>query len=105
MTIEQVGEIPAFRIRYQGEEVTVDHRTFTLGERRRSRRALVELTEADDLSPDFVDQLAALAWVVLTRSQPELSISDLFEQVDLGDIADGEVLTGETPEDESDPEA
>ena len=47
MTIEQVGVIPAFRIRYQGEEVTVDHRTFTLGERRRSRRALVELTEGE----------------------------------------------------------
>lgn len=105
MPIGQVGVIPAFKIRHKGDEVIVDHRTFTLAERRKSRKALLELAQDDELAPDYTDQLASLAFVVLTRTDPQLTIFDLYDQLDTADIADGDLIDGEAPQEADDPEA
>lgn len=102
---QQIPVVPPFRVRVNGDEVVVDHRTFTLAERRASRRALIDIATTDDLVPDFADELAALVWIVLRRSDPDLTIGDVFESIDLGDVADREAIDGEADEDGTDPEA
>jgi hypothetical protein len=105
VALEQVKVVPPFKVVVNGQELVVDHRSFTLAERRSSRKALAELTQADGLIPDETDVLAALVWVVLHRASPELTLADVFESMPVGDLLDGEELDGEATEDASDPEA
>lgn len=101
-----VQTVDPFRVRVNGAEVEVDHRTFTLAERRASRAAVLKLTEGDDLVPDETDALAALVWVVLRRSDPELAFADVLDSLTLGDLADAEPVDAADLEDrDDDPEA
>ncbi len=101
-----VQTVDPFRVRVNGEEVEVDHRTFTLAERRASRAAALKLSTGDDLAPDEVDAIAALVWVVLRRSTPELPFEDVLSSMTLGDLADAEPLGIDDLEDRDDnPEA
>ena len=52
-----VQAVDPFRVNVNGEAVEVDHRTFTLAERRASRVAVLKMTEGDDLVPDEADAL------------------------------------------------
>jgi hypothetical protein len=101
-----VQTVDPFRVRVDGNEVEVDHRTFTLAERRASRAAVLKLSDGDDLVPDEADALAALVWVVLRRSQPELDFGDVLESLTLGDLADAEpVQAADLQDRDDDPEA
>lgn len=102
---QDVRVVPPFKVLVNGDEVVVDHRTFTLAERRASRRALVDIAADDDLLPDEADVLASLVWVVLRRSDPTLSVGDVFEALDVGALADREVIDGEPSQEANDPEA
>jgi len=101
-----VQTVDPFRVKVNGEEVEVDHRTFTLAERRASRTAVLKLSDGDDLAPDEADALAALVWVVLRRSTPDLPFEDVLESLTIGDLADAEPLSVDDIEDRDDnPEA
>lgn len=86
----KIGVLPPFRAKVDGAEVLVDHRTFTMRERRMSRAALLPLIVEDGLQPDEADQMAALLWVVLHRDDPELSFLDVYDSLDVGSLADAE---------------
>ena len=101
-----VQTVDPFRVRVNGAEVEVDHRTFTLAERRASRAAVLALSGDDDHVPDEADALAALVWVVLRRSTPDLAFADVFDSLTLGDLADDEpVDVADLQDRDDDPEA
>jgi hypothetical protein len=101
-----VQTVDPFRVRVDGVEVEVDHRTFTLAERRASRAAVLQLSDGNDLAPDEADALGALVWVVLRRSTPELTFEEVLESLTLGDLADAEpVNVAELEDRDDDPEA
>ena len=101
-----VQAVDPFRVQVNGEEVEVDHRTFTLAERRASRAAVLKMTEGDDLVPDEADALAALVWVVLRRSDHELAFETVLESLTVGDLADAEpVMAADLQDRDDDPEA
>ena len=101
-----VQAVDPFRVNVNGEVVEVDHRTFTLAERRASRVAVLKMTEGDDLVPDEADALAALVWVVLRRSDPDLTVDDVLGSLTLGDLEAAEPVTADELTDrDGDPEA
>lgn len=101
-----VQTVDPFRVRVDGVDVAVDHRTFTLAERRASRAAVLALTDGDDLQPDEADALGALVWIVLRRSTPDLTFAEVLESLTVGDLADAEPLNVAELEDrDDDPEA
>ena len=101
-----VQTVDPFRVKVNGKELEVDHRTFTLAERRASRSAVLKMTEGDDLVPDEADALAALVWVVLRRSDADLTVEDVLGSLTLGDLADAEpVMADQLTDRDDDPEA
>lgn len=101
-----VQAVDPFRVSVNGQEVEVDHRTFTLAERRASRAAVLKMTEGDDLVPDEADALAALVWVVLRRSDADLAFESVLESLTVGDLADAEpVMAADLQDRDDDPEA
>ena len=104
--MSMVQTVDPFRVRVNGEDVEVDHRTFTLAERRASRLAVLKMSESDELVPDEADALAALVWVVLRRSDADLTVDAVLESLTLGDLADAEpVMADELNDRDDDPEA
>lgn len=100
-----VQAVDPFRVQVNGEAVEVDHRTFTLAERRASRAAVLKLVDGDDLVPDEADALAALVWVVLRRSDADLEFETVLESLTVGDLADAEpVLVEDLQDRDDDPE-
>lgn len=101
-----VQKVDPFRVKVDGEDVEVDHGTFTLVERRAARVAVRQLSDGDDLAPDEADALAALVWVVLRRSTPELAFADVLESLTINDLADAEPVGVQDLQDrDDDPEA
>lgn len=100
----KIGVLDPFRAIVDGEEVLVDHRTFTMRERRESRVALAKLTAEDGLLADEGDVMAALLWVVLRRSSPELTFAEIVDSLELGTLASAEAAQN-AEADTSDPEA
>jgi hypothetical protein len=103
--VSLVTAVDPFVVRVNDVEVEVDHRTFTLGERRASRAALLAMSGDDDLAPDEMDALGALVWVVLRRSDPALALSDVVDSLTVGDLADARILDpAELGDKDDDPE-
>jgi hypothetical protein len=64
------------------------------------------MSESDELVPDEADALAALVWVVLRRSDADLTVDAVLESLTLGDLADAEpVMADELNDRDDDPEA
>jgi hypothetical protein len=104
--VSLVTAVDPFVVRVNDVEVEVDHRTFTLGERRASRAALLAMSGDDDLAPDEMDALGALVWVVLRRSQPDLTLGDVVDSLTIGDLVDARTLDPAALTDkDDDPEA
>ena len=101
-----VNVVDPFIVKVDGSEVEVDQRSFTLAERRRSRSALLGMSNDDELAPDEADAVAALVWTVLRRSDPELTLEAVCESMTVGDLAGARVVPAEELEDrDDDPEA
>ena len=102
----QIGVLPPFEIAANGTIILVDHASFTLNERRMSRVALTELQATDNLIVDTADVVAALIWVVLRRTQPDIEFSEVYDGLTLGAVAEAVAAPSDphpTPE-ASDPE-
>ena len=101
-----IRTVEPFRVIVNGDTVEVDQRTFTLAERRASRVALLAQSNDDDLAPDETDAIAALVWVTLKRSQPELTLEDICDSLTVGDLVDAETIKADDLTDrDDDPEA
>lgn len=85
----RLGVLPAFTAKVNGEDVRVDHRTFTMRERRQSRMVLLENLN-DGLVIDEGDTMAALLWVVLNRGDEAVGFDEIFDTLELGALADAE---------------
>lgn len=101
--MELVRTVDPFEVAVDGVAVVVDHRTFTLAERRASRAALLDLSGGDQVAADEVDALAALVWTVLRRSDPTLTLVAVCESITLGDLAEARPVSDDVDKDD-DPE-
>lgn len=85
-TLEAQGratpEMQAIRIRVNGEEVIVDPMTLTGRERQLIRGALAKL----DVEADANDGMFAAIWVVLRRTDSELTFDEVLDSVTMGDL-------------------
>jgi hypothetical protein len=101
--LKQLSVLPPFTVKVNGDELLVDSRTFTMKEHRLRRRELTRISVEDDLVPDDADIMAASIWVVLRRSDPDLTFDDVLNSLSFGDMADRQPAGDEMRA--SDPEA
>jgi len=99
----KIGVLAPFKAKVNGEEILVDHATFTMRERRASRLALLGLMD-DGLGNDEADTMAALLWVVLHRNDDTITFDEVYDSLDLGVLAEAE-QNADTSADDADPEA
>lgn len=89
---------PVAKITVDGVEVYVDASTFTGRERSIMKRALAGLGYA----PDGEDAMFASLWIVMRRTQPDLTFDEVLDTVTMADMATAEIVAAD--EDDS-PEA
>jgi hypothetical protein len=66
------------------QQITVDLRRFTLGERQLAKRVLTKF-----VSSDMEDVVLAHAWVVWRRTNPTSSLQSWMDSIEWGDLLDG----------------
>ena len=96
--IRPSDSLPLLTITVNGEPVTIDQRTLTMGERSAMRSALAKL----DYEPDELDITVATIWVVLRRDDPTLTYSACADSITLADLMDSAQAAADP--DESSPE-
>jgi hypothetical protein len=83
------------QVRVNGQVVTVDARTLTIGERQAMKRELAQL----GYEPDDLDALCATIWVVMHRDDASLTFAEVCDSLTLEDLSEaGSDLDGDSPE-------
>jgi hypothetical protein len=81
----------AIQLKVNGEVVVIDPRTLTGRERQKMKRAIAAI----DYEPDDADALYITIWIVMSRTDPNLTLDEVLDAVTIGDLERAETASGD----------
>lgn len=88
----------ALAVNVNGVRVVIDQATITHAERRQVRAALAKMFAGTGVEPDGTDALIGSIWVVMRRTDPDLTLDAVSEAITFADIEQAEAVVDDSPE-------